>query len=274
MNSEFGYRWIRKHKEMLKHGYTINVSHFAAEPIKGSGGKAIFTYDCPYLLSIIDVVTRVYTDNRRVIKEVVDRNAITPSKFKVHYQSERNLKLIKPKDRLVEDGKLNILWASRVVPIKLPDMVAEIGKLLEPDKFRINVFGEMSDEVNKHVFEEIPSIKYWGAYDGFASLPINENDILLYTSYSDGMPNVPLEAAAAGLPIIASNDGGVGEFVKNGKTGILIEDYLNPDAYIPALERALKNPSELLKYAKAAQKLLQEQHGWDKFVEMVKSDIG
>lgn len=46
--------------------------------------------------------------------------------------------------------------------------------------------------------------------------------VALPTSYAEGIPRVLLEAAAAGLAIIASNTSGCREIVEDGKTGILI----------------------------------------------------
>lgn len=85
-------------------------------------------------------------------------------------------------------------------------------------------------------------MRYLGAYDGFSSLDINNYDVLLYTSLFDGMPNVILEAASSGLPIIASAVGGIPEFIEDGTTGILVRDIRNPRAYSAALRSLQNNP--------------------------------
>jgi glycosyltransferase involved in cell wall biosynthesis len=48
-------------------------------------------------------------------------------------------------------------------------------------------------------------------------------DILVLTSDWEGTPNVVLEAMAAGLPVVATRVGGVGEIVRQGETGYLAE---------------------------------------------------
>ena len=46
-------------------------------------------------------------------------------------------------------------------------------------------------------------------------------DLLLLTSSFEGMPNGVLEAMSAGLPVVATQVGGLGDLVESGKTGHL-----------------------------------------------------
>lgn len=273
INSEYGYVWARKHQTLLKNEYNLNLSLFCSEYIPGSKMQAKFSYCDPYTIAIYDAVKNIFTDNTTMIDSAMIEDGFYDNKFKVHYQPVINLNLIQPKQTLVEKKKIKILWASRVVPTKLPELVERIGKQLDYREFQIDVYGEKSQDVRKNIFKGIRSINYKGTYDGFSSIPTQEYDILLYTAKDDGVPNVILEATAAGLPIIASNDGGVGEFIRNGKTGILIEDFLNPTAYVEALREVFNKPEDLPKYVKAAQDLLMQRHSWEKFVEVVRKDI-
>jgi len=56
----------------------------------------------------------------------------------------------------------------------------------------------------------------------------------------EGLPNVILEAACAGLPIVASETGGIAEFIVNGQTGLLVPPG-NEGALAAALERLMDN---------------------------------
>jgi glycosyltransferase involved in cell wall biosynthesis len=60
-------------------------------------------------------------------------------------------------------------------------------------------------------------------------------DLVVLPSYREGFPNVPLEAAAMALPVIATDVGGTVDAVVNGTTGILI-----PPRNAEALEKAVR----------------------------------
>ncbi len=273
INSEYAYDWVRSHKGLVKNNYNLTVSLFAWEYISGSNMKAVYSYDNPCLFEIYDVVKRVFTDNQAMIDYSIEMNGFSADKFKIHRQPVRGLKLVKPKKGLCERGKMKILWASRVVPLKLPELVVEIGKYLDEGSVQIDMYGELGENVGSSIFSGAKNVRYCGGYDGFDSLPIGEYDLFLYTSLSDGMPNVLLEAAAAGLPIVASDDGGVGEFVRNETTGYLVRDYTRYEEYVKIINSIMKDSSKLELYAKNAQNLLTREYTWDRFVGVVKRDM-
>ena len=86
----------------------------------------------------------------------------------------------------------------------------------------------LADRVRLHGRELDPRPMY-GAFD-----------IVAQSSCSEGLPNVLLEAAAAGRPIVATDAGGSGEIVIDDRTGLLvpIEDL---DALTGALRRATQD---------------------------------
>lgn len=68
-------------------------------------------------------------------------------------------------------------------------------------------------------------------------------DLLALPSYTEGLPNVVLEAFAYGTPVVASAVGGVPELVTAGETGWTVAPG-QPEALAAALSEALDNPAE------------------------------
>lgn len=65
---------------------------------------------------------------------------------------------------------------------------------------------------------------------------------LMLASEQQGCPNTSLEALAAGVPVIANDDGGTREQVIDGKTGFLLPR-LDPDLYAERALRLLRDPA-------------------------------
>ena len=75
--------------------------------------------------------------------------------------------------------------------------------------------------------------------------------LLALPSHSEGSPNVVLEAMAAGVPVAATNVGGVPEILENERTGLLVAAR-DPDAMAGAIRRLLLAPETRCALADAA----------------------
>lgn len=65
--------------------------------------------------------------------------------------------------------------------------------------------------------------------------------MLVLVSHWEGLPRSIIEGMRAGLPVVASDVGGVGELVSNGQTGLLVERG-DTDALAQALNRMAEDP--------------------------------
>jgi glycosyltransferase involved in cell wall biosynthesis len=70
---------------------------------------------------------------------------------------------------------------------------------------------------------------------------LQRSDLLVHPSWSEGFPNVILEAMCAGLPVVATTVGGCPELVDNGHTGLLVEPK-RPDLLAEAVDRIISQP--------------------------------
>jgi len=82
---------------------------------------------------------------------------------------------------------------------------------------------------------------------------MRQADVLCLPSLQEGYPNVLLEALACGLPVVATDVGGVSEIVTDESLGILVRAG-RPDELALALETALSRPWD-------RQRLRQAAHG-------------
>lgn len=92
-------------------------------------------------------------------------------------------------------------------------------------------------------------------------------EVFIFPSIWDepfGIP--PVEAMAAGVPVIATRAGGIWETVEDGKTGILVEPD-NLDALAEAIQRLLENEERRNAMGKAGRKRAVELFSYERVVE-------
>ncbi len=269
INSEYAYRWVDEHKELVKANFKIYLSLFCYDIIPGTNGQGLFDYADPYALSIYDMVEKIYTDNSKIIKYLGDLNGFAKDKFVVHFQPS-GYELV---ERTHKNGPtFNILWASRICTQKNPELLIKIADILNEKGYtdiKIDIYGKFDGGYSKKDFSNKANMEYEGGFNGLNSIDLSNYDCLLYTSHIDGLPNIILEAAACGIPIIASNAGGVGDFVKDKDTGLLVDEKDNVDAYIEKILYAKNHKRELKDYSKNAQMLLKKQHDWNGYLKNI-----
>lgn len=84
------------------------------------------------------------------------------------------------------------------------------------------------------------------------------SDVFVLPSLWEGLPNVLLEAMAAGIPVVATDVDGVSEIVDDGKTGILIPPK-DPDAIASAVNRLLHDEALADSLRRAARQAVTER---------------
>jgi glycosyltransferase involved in cell wall biosynthesis len=81
----------------------------------------------------------------------------------------------------------------------------------------------------------------------------------------EGFGIVSLEAAAAGLPVVASRLEGIPDAVADGESGILVEP-LNVDAYVATIERLRADPVARVEFGERARRYVRARNDWDEIV--------
>ncbi len=87
-------------------------------------------------------------------------------------------------------------------------------------------------------------------------------DALVLPSRWEGMPNVVLEAFAAGLPVVAAQVEGISELITPGETGRIVSSR-NVDELVGHLSSILNDPQGAFAMAQSAQTLVKEKFTWE-----------
>jgi L-malate glycosyltransferase len=108
-------------------------------------------------------------------------------------------------------------------------------------------------------------VKFLGVRSDVGAL-LNGADIFVQPSRSEGMPLSVIEAMRAGLPVIASDVGGLGEMIASGGNGELVPSE-DPQELASRLERLLEHPRERARLGCAAKVSSRDRFGLDSMVE-------
>ena len=150
-----------------------------------------------------------------------------------------------------------------------------LRNLLDHCDFQFHFVGPIPDGLKI----EDERIKYWGLVrdeDSVKSI-LQDSDVLVCPSYSEGMPTVILEGMASGLAVIATRVGAVDAMVSD-ENGWLIPSG-DRDALESAIRSALEAPESALKQLKMrSRSIVEEKYLWDKVaaatLESIKEKVG
>lgn len=265
-NSQAAYDFVADHKTLLTR-LDIAVYCFAFGEEFDEEGR-LWGHIHTGIPKVYSSIHRIITDNQNTVNKLSHEYAFDEEKFRVHYQPTSAA--VRPSIQHT-NHPLRILWASRVCKQKRPDIIKAVSNKLNDNNFTIDAWGQLEEGLTESYFND-SRVNYKGPFNGIDNLPTSDYDIFIYTSEGDGVPNILQEITAAGLPIIASNVGGIREFVKTNDTGILIEDHEDIDDYVVALE-ILKDPDIRVRLNKNAQKLLETQFSKNTWASSISIDF-
>ncbi|MBI3782656.1 MAG: glycosyltransferase [Deltaproteobacteria bacterium] len=147
-----------------------------------------------------------------------------------------------------------VMAVGRLVPVKGFDMLGRAAPMLTTPGARILLVGEGPSRQELSRYRQLELV---GGRDDAAAL-IAAADVLVCPSRSEGFPQVPIEAMAAGVPVVATNVGGVPEVVVPGRGGCLVpvED---PAALAAALDALLVDRDQARALGEAGRSRLLEE---------------
>ncbi|HOS44704.1 MAG TPA: glycosyltransferase, partial [Armatimonadota bacterium] len=136
--------------------------------------------------------------------------------------------------RVVRDkGLIELAGAWTTLREQFPALRLLICGRIEPqDPLPPAVLAMLQDDPRVHLIGEVTDVPGY----------LMAMDILCLPTYREGFPNVPLEAAAMRLPVVATRIPGCVDAVAEGDTGLLVPPY-DAEALAEALGRYLADPA-------------------------------
>lgn len=243
INSELAYDFVSDHSTYIQSTdkYILATSYSQSTDKSGR----IFGFSHTHLPKIYHLLALITTDNDAVKKMWIEEYAFDMQKIVVHHQP-LDIDKYDTTKLDTKNPKQRVLWASRLSPEKLPNLVSEIAEAL-PNNIHIDMFGASSSDFPVSSLKKHARIHYKGSFDGVETLPTEDYSLFLYTSLFDGMPNTPIEIALRGLPMVVAKVGGLTDFV--GKDAYVVSDTTSSDEYAKMVRLALDNYPESVKMA-------------------------
>lgn len=101
--------------------------------------------------------------------------------------------------------------------------------------------GQLEKYLNKKQLNDEVKVLPWIPHE---RLPAHLNDLklLVLPSYTEGLPNIVLEAMACGTPVLATPVGVVPDLIRDGETGFLVKEN-SPQSIAENVIRALGHPN-------------------------------
>ena len=156
-----------------------------------------------------------------------------------------------------EKGTLNFVEA-------IPRILDERGEI----RFLIGGAGQLQDKIEEYLDEKNLNDKVkltgWIPHDALPDY-LNELKLVVLPSYTEGLPNILLEAMACGTPVLATPVGAIPDVIKDGKTGFILENN-SPECIAKNILNVLTYPN-LDKIVKSTRELVEKEFTYKAAVE-------
>lgn len=196
---------------------------------------------------------------------IAHRHFLDFDKFKIEKPLSKRDNLLGYIGRLSQEkGILNFVEAMT----KVLEMRDDIGFLIGGD-------GPLRTKVKECVNAENLNSKArfvgWIPHDDLPKC-LNDLKLLVLPSYTEGLPNIMLEAMACGTPVLATPVGAIPDVISDGETGFIMEDN-SPECIASNVLRVLSQPN-LEEIAKNAHALVEKEFTYEAAVEKYRSILG
>lgn len=261
MNSYLGWQMVASHAKALRHATRIYASLYCDDV---SEGGHLMGYAQQFLMDCYESLDGVISDNGVVGAQWSRSMGIAPSLFHVVPFPVRE-PARQPLPAL--PAARTLLWAGRLDRQKRPDVLLAIARALP--EWTFDVYGQtVVDQESEAVagLRKAPNVRLRGAFNDFYSIVRPDHLAMVYTTQWDGMPNILLEAAKAGLPIVAPAVGGIVEFIPGEW---LVQECDDVEAYVAQIRRLAADTGARDERARLLAQRVAQDHSWEAFTAAI-----
>jgi glycosyltransferase involved in cell wall biosynthesis len=216
------------------------------------------------LEKVLGLITHRFIAIGNVVKNDLVRAEIArDSKFEVIYPGLQDLDQYPKTDARtaldLDPSKKYLVFVGRLTTIKRPERLIDLARFLK-DKhpecwLLIAGAGELLESLSVQAQREELPVTFLGWRKDIGMI-LSASDIAVLCSDNEGIPLTLIQASQAGLPIVSTDVGSVGDIVVNGTTGLLTE--VSSKGLIEGVSVLLDDPALGLSFGKAGKERARE----------------
>ncbi len=205
-------------------------------------------------------------------KITVIQNAVQTTHKTENYEENRRKKRL---DLTIKDEEFIVGYVGRLSDEKGAQYLIEAGMLLMETGMPCKIL-IIGDGPKRKELEDMVKMK--GLEDNIIFTGFQTNieewmpvlDIFILPSLTEGTPMALLEAMAFGLPVVASDVGGIPEIIDSGENGILVPA-ANPDKIKEAISTICKDNCFRTKLSEMAKKTIRSKFNINEWINKIES---
>jgi len=196
-------------------------------------------YARSYLRSCYTHLTAIFCDNtvypeKWAMELGVPRKAFTVLRFPY------DRAVIEKEDAFGTQGTPRVLWAGRFDRQKRPDILLAVARAMPTVGFDVHGVSVLGPEhPAMRALHALPNVTVHGPFARFEDIVTPAHVGYLFTTSWEGLPTILLDAAAAGLPIVAPAVGGIVDMIERAW---LVEDPDDAEAFVLRLQQLIADP--------------------------------
>lgn len=182
-----------------------------------------------------------------------------------------------------KEGDIYIVSVSRLVHKNAVDDIIRALPLLPENIHLLAVGGGPDEDMLRKLAKDLgveKRVKFTGQVDRTETAKYRMiSDIFARPSRSEGMGNSFASAMASRLPIIATQEGGLSDFIfdakrnPNKETTAWVVDKDSPKQIAEAVKNILANPAQVKKVTDTCYKLVTEKYNWDSIAKDMRDKV-